>query len=422
MATPRTSPHPRPSFLALLPTCILLAPLAAGCMGGGSVLDRAAEAASGRFLERMETQLEESLGCEIDDEACLEDRLEASQQRAEGSAAETPANNARPGEGAWANFDFVPGSRILLADDFSTTPVGSFPASLHFVQGSLQVVEWQGQHLLESTGMSRFQVRLAEPLPERFTLEFDLFKGSHAFDETGVLTEPWGRSLSAYGPNYIHLGAAGQGVSVGFRGREAPVAGIVDDRYAREVVTIRVRVDGELARMYQNETRVANLPNAAFPRGEALEFRLRGSDDAPSYLTNLRIAWDEAPLEAQFAASGRLTLPGIHFRTGESTLRPESTGTLDRIAALLRSDPGLRLRIEGHTDAVGDPAANQRLSVARAHAVVRDLVTRGAIEEGRLEAAGFGDTRPRASNDTAQGRQENRRVEVVRIEAGGSPP
>jgi len=168
--------------------------------------------------------------------------------------------------------------------------------------------------------------------------------------------------------------------------------------------------------MYQNEVRVANLPNGEFPRGEALEFRIRGSENAPSYLANLRIAADDVPLERQLLEAGRVALPGILFDTGESQLRPESTGTLDVVAGLLRGDPALRLRVEGHTDAVGDAQANLRLSEARARAVLQDLVTRHGIEANRLETVGLGASSPVDSNETVEGRQRNRRVEIVRIE------
>lgn len=420
-SSPPVSPRPpgRRTPRAVGWTLVLPLVPAWGCAAGEGLLDRASELASGRVIERIDTEIEEGLGCPFDDQECLDARAAEARAAGAGDAPEDSTHHLRPGEGAWANFDFVPGSRILVADDFSTTPVGDFPANLDFVQGSLQVVEWQGRRLLESTGASRFQVTLQEPLPERFSIEFDLYKGSAAFDETGVVTEPWSSSLGAYPRTYMHLGAAGQGVSVGFRGRDVPAAGVVDDRYARELVTIRVRVDGERARMYQDEVRVANLPNAELTRGERLEFRLRGSDDAPSYLANLRIAADDAPLERQFAEQGRVTLQGIHFDTGQSHLRPESTGTLDLLAGLLRSDPGLRLTIEGHTDAVGNPEANRRLSEARAQAVVRDLVDRHQIDPVRLEAVGFGESRPVDTNESAEGRQKNRRVEIARRAEGG---
>jgi OOP family OmpA-OmpF porin len=74
-----------------------------------------------------------------------------------------------------------------------------------------------------------------------------------------------------------------------------------------------------------------------------------------------------------------------------------------------------RVRIEGHTDNIGSHASNQRLSAKRAESIKRYLVQHYAIAQGRLEAKGYGDSKPRATNDTQEGRDQNRRVEVVNL-------
>jgi outer membrane protein OmpA-like peptidoglycan-associated protein len=81
---------------------------------------------------------------------------------------------------------------------------------------------------------------------------------------------------------------------------------------------------------------------------------------------------------------------------------------------MLKSHSDLKLTIEGHTDNVGDAAANQALSDKRAAAVKAYLVEKG-IDASRLEAKGLGATKPKAGNDTAEGRQTNRRVELVKM-------
>jgi outer membrane protein OmpA-like peptidoglycan-associated protein len=111
---------------------------------------------------------------------------------------------------------------------------------------------------------------------------------------------------------------------------------------------------------------------------------------------------------------GRVTAEGIYFDTGSDRLRNESAPVLEQIAGMLTEHPELTLAIEGHTDNVGDPAANQVLSERRAAAVRSYLVERLGIDGGRLTTAGFGATRPVAPNTTPEGRQQNRRVELVR--------
>lgn len=113
----------------------------------------------------------------------------------------------------------------------------------------------------------------------------------------------------------------------------------------------------------------------------------------------------------------------INFDTGKSTIQPGSKRVLDEIAAVLKAHAELkRIRVEGHTDNVGGQAYNLDLSERRARAVVEALVTRG-IARDRLSSAGFGFSRPIASNATAFGRAKNRRVEfTILLENEGEAP
>lgn len=102
----------------------------------------------------------------------------------------------------------------------------------------------------------------------------------------------------------------------------------------------------------------------------------------------------------------------IQFAPSSSRILPSSDTVLEELAALLRSHPDIRLvAVEGHTDSVGDPRVNYRLSRSRAAAVAQALVARG-VAAARLVPEGFGDTRPVAPNDTREGRNANRRVEL----------
>lgn len=109
---------------------------------------------------------------------------------------------------------------------------------------------------------------------------------------------------------------------------------------------------------------------------------------------------------------GRIALQ-IQFDTGKATIRSESLGQIGQAADALRKNPGLAVAIEGHTDNVGQPAANKTLSEQRARAVLAALVEHG-VESARLSARGFGSERPVADNATEEGRARNRRVELVK--------
>lgn len=116
-------------------------------------------------------------------------------------------------------------------------------------------------------------------------------------------------------------------------------------------------------------------------------------------------------LGEQLDRVGRVDIYGIHFDTDKDSLKPESDAVLEQVLNLLQQHPRLRLVIAGHTDSQGGDDHNQDLSNRRAHAVVAWLVQHG-IAEDRLLAEGHGESQPVASNDSAEGRALNRRVEL----------
>ena len=113
-------------------------------------------------------------------------------------------------------------------------------------------------------------------------------------------------------------------------------------------------------------------------------------------------------------ADGSISLYGIQFDTNKSSLKPESVETIAQIAKLLQAKPALKLDVVGHTDDVGDAAANLKLSQRRADAVVTSLAEDHGIDEARLAARGEGLGKPVADNATEAGRAKNRRVELVK--------
>lgn len=123
--------------------------------------------------------------------------------------------------------------------------------------------------------------------------------------------------------------------------------------------------------------------------------------------------------EVQGVARTSVVLFGVTFESNRSSLTSASNAALDRVAASLVANPDVRIQISGHTDSVGAAATNQRLSLQRAQSVKAYLVRKG-IRPDRLETVGYGEDHPIATNDTAAGRRENRRVELTLLEEGGS--
>ncbi|HET9390429.1 MAG TPA: OmpA family protein [Steroidobacteraceae bacterium] len=113
-----------------------------------------------------------------------------------------------------------------------------------------------------------------------------------------------------------------------------------------------------------------------------------------------------------------VTLGDVLFDTGQASLKPGASLSLDRLATYLKANPQTRVIIEGHTDSRGSDDYNQALSQRRAEAVATELESRG-VPEDQYRTRGLGKAYPVASNDSAAGRQQNRRVEIVFSDASG---
>lgn len=119
----------------------------------------------------------------------------------------------------------------------------------------------------------------------------------------------------------------------------------------------------------------------------------------------------EVPL-SPLTTGSTIALRNIFFNTASYDLLPTSNAELDKLVKLLQANPTLRIELGGHTDNVGADTANLRLSDQRAQAV-RDFVVAKGVEASRITAKGYGETKPVATNDTEEGRAQNRRTEVT---------
>lgn len=117
-------------------------------------------------------------------------------------------------------------------------------------------------------------------------------------------------------------------------------------------------------------------------------------------------------MENQLLSTGLLVLDAVYFETGRTDISINSKPYLDMLAKMLTKYPKLKIEVDGHTDSVGGDAYNQRLSEGRAMAVRTYLVSQVPELNGRLTANGFGESRPKADNGTAEGRTLNRRTEL----------
>ncbi|HSR07052.1 MAG TPA: OmpA family protein, partial [Bryobacteraceae bacterium] len=156
----------------------------------------------------------------------------------------------------------------------------------------------------------------------------------------------------------------------------------------------------------------AKLAAAQTDLDRAARDRAQAETDKAELRAKLLLQFN-AILQTRDTARGLIVnLSDVLFDTAKFTLRPEAREKLAKVAGIVSGHPGLRLDVEGHTDNVGGDDYNQNLSEQRGSAV-RDYLTQQGMQPGSVSTRGFGKTQPIATNDTAAGRQQNRRVELV---------
>jgi OmpA-OmpF porin, OOP family len=377
----------------------------------GSLKDRIKQKAAEKAAEKVGKKVGEAMG----DQPAADTAKAAPSANTVSSTGSTAPTSRRE----WANYDFVPGSRTIFFTDFSDDQVGNFPKRLTFKNGAMEVVELDGgQRALKASSYSQLLIPLPEVLPQKFTVELDVINrdsrgvAANTFEITGggALNDS---KFTEVGWGHNGLSVSGGGVEgMSIMAKDADV-----QRYVGQPASFRILGDGQALKLYADEKRIANIPNGDFQRGRTLALYLQGRDDEKNavYVTRIRVAESNKDIYDELSAKGRWTTQGILFESGKSDLKPESTPTLKAIAAAMKSHPDLKVEIQGHTDNVGAAASNLTLSQARAEAVKAALVSDYSVEDGRLTAKGYGDTKPVTKNATPEGRANNRRVEIVKL-------
>jgi len=330
----------------------------------------------------------------------------ASAAGGDGGAAESQP----PGVGVWLNYDFVPGDKVLFYDDFADDKVGDLPTHEDVTDGNVTVVEVNGKKYFRTTTSATFWINLPEALPQRFTIEAT-WHGPEANPLAFIIGDDGDKSARVW-CYQDQAGVSGSGPN-GDKSSHQNATGISNNDF----VHCRFMFDGGYVKSYINEQRLGQLNGLVFSRTQKIKVEVPtvSEENGGALLTEIRIAEGGKPLYDALAASGRVSTHGILFATGSATIQGESTPTLKEIGDMLKAHPELKLTIEGHTDNVGDAAANQTLSEQRAAAVAQYLETTYQIDASRLATKGYGATKPVASNDTPEGRQQNRRVELVKM-------
>jgi outer membrane protein OmpA-like peptidoglycan-associated protein len=199
------------------------------------------------------------------------------------------------------------------------------------------------------------------------------------------------------------------------RARMLSQATAEDAERAREEALQAQQREAESARTAQQAIEEAEQAKA-FAASSATEAELarRETELALEQANTLRRQLENLQLR-QTESGVVVTLGDVLFESGQSSLRDEALASLVEVVDLLQSEPEKAIRIEGHTDSTGEATTNLKISERRANAVFDALVSLG-VDPERVTAAGMGEDFPIASNDTEEGRAQNRRVDVILLD------
>lgn len=314
----------------------------------------------------------------------------------------------------YTKYDFVPGDKVIFYDDMKDDEEGEFPYRWKLDNGVYEVVRLGKEFWIMCTNDGSIRPKMPDaPLPPQYTVELEFYDN--------------GPELSGNCFDIYWVDSNGQNIAVFEEYAGTTVLKIQGKHLANKILpqkltkgvhTMRIMATKSSIKCYVDEVRVANVPKVEGfnPVGFRLHQGPYNDPKNPTLFRGFRFAEGGKSMREQLDEQGKIVTHGILFDIGSYKIKGESYKTLKEIGKLLEDDPELRLSIEGHTDSDGSDERNLTLSQNRANSVRDYLIVTYDIEPDRLEAKGWGESKPIETNDTPEGRQNNRRVELVKLD------
>lgn len=323
----------------------------------------------------------------------------------------------------WNKYDFVPGEKILFEDNQEGEENGEFPSRWDLAGGgNVENAAFGDQNVIyfkeaSSCIVPFFKEPEKDNLPNLFTIEFDCWFEPEEYCQ--YLVDFWDHKnqsesvidIDALIINANHAGihGLGEGFYPGFEEK-----GEITSGFWRHVA---ISFNTRALKVYLDDARVVNIPNLGInPEGLTIccdHMNSAGAQGINRFVRNVRIAEGAVKLYDKLIQDGKIVTNGIRFDVNKATIRPESMGIINEIAKLMKEHPEIIISVEGHTDSDGETTFNQSLSERRAEAVMNELVRLG-IDGTRMTSKGFGESAPIDTNNTPEGKANNRRVEFVK--------
>jgi OmpA-OmpF porin, OOP family len=356
-------------------------------------------------------------------------------------------NNVKPDAAvkSFSKFDFIPGEKILYAEDFAQEAIGELPTGWN-TNGSGEVVtveNFSGKWLRLHNPFIYLTSNTKE-LTENYTAEFDLLlqlknngwmyptfstgffatngepgsdnnflKGYDKYAAVVATIYPEERSNSRVLVESFKDAAK-------FFKSEPKNYGELEKYYGRPV-HIAVQVQKQRFRMWINETKVFDVPRGIDTnyKMNQLFFKVGQTNYKEEqygiFISNIKVANGVPDTRHKLMEEGKFSTTGILFDVNSAVIKPESYGVVKELAAVLKENPYIKIKIIGHTSSDGEDKANMELSKKRAAAVKEALIKEFDIGAAMMETDGKGETQPVSDNKTKEGKVQNRRVEFIKL-------
>jgi OmpA-OmpF porin, OOP family len=336
------------------------------------------------------------------------------------SAAAAPSTAAVPQAGGQPDLkalkvDFVPGEKILFYDDFTDMAGDEPPPHWKVRGGSMELKIAPGIRQLTTATQDRTTLTPnLTNLPKNFTMEAEV-----KFDNPQDTRIIWAFASKADSEQLLIWSSAKSEEFFFYIKRGNPYEEFGRNQIKvdwNQPVLLGLWLQNGRLRFYVNGQRLLDVNQINLSDLISVEARLElGGNQNPSIgFRRVRFAESAPDFSQVISSSGRYVTHGILFDTDSDRLKPESAPVIKLIAQGLEKNLNLKLEIEGHTDSTGNSDHNLDLSKRRAEAVKAVLVSQFAVDAARLTTAGLGAAKPIDSNDTPEGRAQNRRVEFVK--------
>ncbi len=335
-------------------------------------------------------------------------------QTASSDQTNTTAASNVPTVKSYQNYDFVPGNKIIFESNLADEQVGEIPSQFIVSDGQTDVQVEDGEnviHVPKGSGAT-FTARMTNEnyMPDQFTVEFD-FKNED-FGLNHISVDFGNRVYYAQDPAIMPgITFDNGGVNWTLGDVDYPEGLAANTKQAMQWHHIAIAINKTAGKIYIDQFRVVNVNNLT-GKPNNVTFHVDGYEN--SFVKNIRIAAGGIDIYKQVSTDSKIVMHGILFDVDKATLKPESMGSINQIYGLLKKDPSLKFEIDGHTDNSGNADHNMTLSQQRADAVKTQLVSMG-VDASRLTTKGFGDTKPMDTNDTPEGKANNRRVEFIKM-------